>query len=404
VDLPKPSFADDPGFLARLESLDDALPSEIYHGMSERPFSLSTDPKFFYHSAAHDRVAQDLLTAIRSREGIVVVSGAAGTGKTILCRAVMEQLDRRTLASFVGEPMASTEELLKTVLGDFGVVSPDDLASGPLARATRRELSTALRQFLTALAPLQAAAVIFIDSAQSLSADVLQHIRMLFDVVSKDRLLQVVLVGQPPLLEHIARQELHPLAQRITVSSRLEPLAGDEIGDYVSHRLTVAGGAGRVRFDEGGLARVYDFSRGIPRVINLLCDRALTLGHDSGTSVIGKDFVDRASHDLHIPLFQFAESAIEPEDQPGARPDVPLETSSPEPRFGAVPLVIAGLALLTFVGAPTAALVFRDRLSQIVTRWEAVPPLPGSPAPHIASPLHPLPLPGETLEHRPRVP
>src|SRR5262249_49756805 len=160
-----------------------------------------------------------------------------------LCRAVIEQLDRRTFTSFVLEPHRGTEELLKAVLADFGLVSRHDFVSSTLVRATRRELSTALRQFLMSLAALQAFAVIMIDQAQSLPVDVLQHIRMLSDIVSNDRLLQVVLIGEERLLHELARPELQQIAKRVTVRCRLGRIARDEMGDYISHRWAMAGGA-----------------------------------------------------------------------------------------------------------------------------------------------------------------
>src|SRR5262249_56812786 len=135
-----------------------ADPYEPFYGLHEKPFALSTDPRFFYHSTPHDAVSQRLLTAIRDREGLVVLTGDIGASKTTLCRTVFEQLDRRTLTSLVDDPFISGEELLKTVLADFGVMSRDELAHGPFA--TRHGLSTTLQAFVESLAPLQAGAVV----------------------------------------------------------------------------------------------------------------------------------------------------------------------------------------------------------------------------------------------------
>jgi general secretion pathway protein A len=266
-------------------------------GLSERPFGPAADPLFFYHSASHDQVAQELLTAIRRREGIVILTGAPGSGKTTLCRAVVEQLDRRTLTSFVSDPRAGTEGLLKAVLADFGVM--DDVRNGA-GRMTRRELNAALRQFLGSLAPLQAFAVVVIDSADSLEVDVLQHLRMLSDIVSRDRLLQVVLVGRPELLGLVSRPELQQLAQRVSVRCALEPLEECETGDYLTHRLAVAGWSGPSLFDPAAQTRVHEFSAGNPRVINQIADRALALAWSASPTAIDAPLVDRAAAELDI--------------------------------------------------------------------------------------------------------
>ena len=161
---------------------------EDFYGFQEKPFSLSTDPRFFFHSTPHDAVSQQLLTSVRKRVGLVVVTGEIGSGKTTLCRTLIEQLDRRTLTSFVTDPFVSGDDLLKTILVDFGVASRDELARG---NATCHELSTTLLSFVESLAPLQASAVVMIDGAQNLTADVLEQVRILSEAGEASTLLQV---------------------------------------------------------------------------------------------------------------------------------------------------------------------------------------------------------------------
>ena len=164
-----------------------ALTYETFYGLNEKPFSLSSDPRFLYHSAAYDRVSQQILGAIGRREGIVLLTGGIGSGKTTLCRAVIERIDRRTFTSFVLDPFVTIEDLLKTILVDFGVISRADLLRGRLSTATRHELVIALREFLLSLLPLKAFAVVIIDEAQNLSVNVLEQVRVLADIQTDRR-------------------------------------------------------------------------------------------------------------------------------------------------------------------------------------------------------------------------
>src|SRR5260370_4909180 len=166
---------------------------EPYYGLREKPFSLTSDSRFFYHSRSHAPAFADLVAGIRRRESLNVLSGDIGTGKTTLCPAVLQNLDRKTFSAFVPDPFASREDLLKVLLVDFGVASVDDLTSGRLKDASRTELSYVLYEFLGTLAPLQAFAVVIIDEAQNLSVPLLEEIRILADA---DRHLQLVLLGQ----------------------------------------------------------------------------------------------------------------------------------------------------------------------------------------------------------------
>lgn len=165
--------AGSPGHVVH-ESRPTGLTYETFYGLKEKPFSLSSDSRFFYHSQSHAPAFDDLLAGIRRRESLNVLTGDIGTGKTTLCRAVLQNLDRKTFSAFVPDPFASREDLLKVVLMDFGVLSVDDFTSGRLKDASRTELSYLLYEFLDTLTPLQAFAVVVIDEAQNLSLPLLE--------------------------------------------------------------------------------------------------------------------------------------------------------------------------------------------------------------------------------------
>ena len=256
------------------------LTYETYYGLREKPFALSSDPRFFYHSQPHASAFEDLLAGIRRRESLSIVCGEIGTGKTTLCRTVLQSLDRQTFSAFVWDPFASREDLLKMVLMDFGVISVDDLTSGRLNGAGRTELSYLLYEFLRKLSPLQAFAVVVIDEAQNLSLPVLEEIRILSDSDGRERQLQIVLVGQPELREKLNMTELRQVEQRITVRCNLEPLTLVGTAGYVGYRLQIADGSpDRIAFGEDAIEAIYQASHGVPRLINRICDRALHHGY-----------------------------------------------------------------------------------------------------------------------------
>jgi type II secretory pathway predicted ATPase ExeA len=277
---------------------------EHYYGFTEKPFSLTPDPKYLYRSESHANAFDLLQYAVRRREGFVVVTGDIGTGKTTLCRALLEEIDRTTFTALVLNPFLSEEELLKRILQDFGVISREDVKAGRLARVTRQELIDALYDFLLSLVPLKAGAVLIIDEAQNLPLQLLEQIRILSNLeTDKVKLLQIVLVGQLNLQTLLRSPELRQLDQRVSIRYELEPLDRETVGAYVSHRLMIAGGAASVSFAPKALDEVHRLSGGIPRLINLICDRALLAGFSLRTNRITDDMVRHAagSLDVHLP-------------------------------------------------------------------------------------------------------
>ena len=274
---------------------------EQYYGFIEKPFSLTPDPKYLYRSQSHASAFEVLQYAIERREGFVVVTGDIGTGKTTLCRALLEHIDQTTVTALILNPFLSEEDLLRRILLDFGVVSRAEVKAGRLAGVSKQELIDTLYDFLLGLIPLKASAVVIIDEAQNLPLPVLEQIRILSNLeTDKEKLLQVVFVGQLDLHDLLRRPELRQLDQRISIRYELRPLDREASDAYVRHRLTIAGGAGSVRFTSQALALVHRISGGIPRLINLLCDRALLAGFSAQADRITPDMVRHAGTNLDI--------------------------------------------------------------------------------------------------------
>jgi general secretion pathway protein A len=277
---------------------------EEYYGFVEKPFSLTPDPKYLYKSESHANAFELMQYAIRRREGFVVVTGDIGTGKTTLCRAILEQTDRKTFTALLLNPFLSEEDLLRIVLQDFGVVSRDEMKRGRLAGVSKQELIDTLNAFLLSLLPLRARALLIIDEAQNLPRPVLEQIRILSNLeTDKEKLLQIILVGQLNLKDVLRSADLRQLDQRVSIRYELNPLNCEETCAYVGHRLAIAGGGAAVSFAPKALEMIHRATGGIPRLINLVCDRALLAGYSERASRIVPEMVRKAvaSLDLVIP-------------------------------------------------------------------------------------------------------
>ena len=315
-----------------------SLTYEPFYGLREKPFSLSSDPRFLYTGPSHVPAFERLLAGIRRREGLIVLSGEIGTGKTTLCRGVLNALDRRTFTTFVRDPFLSREDLLKTLLLDFGVMSIQDLKSGRLSGATRPDLSYPLYEFLDSLVPLQAFAVVIIDEAQNLSLSLLEEIRILSELEAREKLLQVVLVGQPELRDNLKLPQLRQVDQRVSVRCELGPLPQEEVPLYIAHRLRVASaGEPAVEFTPEAARLVWRASGGLPRVINLIGDRALHHGHAARATGIDAAIVFAAVAELGRTCDEPpAAAAAQPEPGRAAQPE-PGRAAQPEPGGAAQP-------------------------------------------------------------------
>jgi len=274
---------------------------EDYYGFTEKPFSLTPDPKYLFKSESHGNAYDLLQYAVRRREGFVVVTGDIGTGKTTLCRALLEEIDRNTFTALVLNPFLSEEDLLKLILQDFGVVSREDMKRGRLAHVSKQELIETIYDFLLSLLPLRASAVLIIDEAQNLPIPVLEQIRILSNLeTDKEKLLQIVLVGQLNLQSLLKAPQMRQLDQRVSIRYQLLPLSRDEVAAYVSHRLMVAGGSASVTFQPKALDLVHRRSSGIPRLINLICDRSLLAAYSTRTNRVTGEMVHQAAESLEL--------------------------------------------------------------------------------------------------------
>jgi general secretion pathway protein A len=324
--LPRPSAEPPP-------ASDDLAGYETFYGFNDRPFGPTPDLRFLYHSAAHDAASEALLTAISRRDAVTILMGAPRSGKTLLCSAVIDQLDRRTMTSVIRDPMLPLDDLLEHILADFGVAK----RSGGAGR--HEALTAALQSFSASLAPLQAAAVIVIDDAHRLAPAVIDHLDILTS--GGGGALVLILVGELPLLKLLKRPSVRALDERIGARVTLGPLASDEIPGYVMHRIRTAGEGARVEFDDGALAVIDAVSEGMPGVVNAVCDRALMRGMEASAGVIDATLAEGSARDLALVLPRDRRAAIR------------------------MLVVYAGLMVL---GAATAAWIYWDRVEQILRR------------------------------------
>ena len=274
---------------------------EEFYGFVQSPFTLAPDPRFFYLSESHDEALRLLMQSIRRKEAFIILTGDIGTGKTTLCRALLEQLDTTTFTSLILNPFLSVEELLREILLDFGVVSREGVRTGRISSATKHELASTLHDFLLSLVPIHGSGVLIVDEAQHLSPQVLEEIRVLSNMeTSESKLLQVVLVGQLNLLDALADADMRQLDQRVSLRATLKPLTREEVEAYIAHRLSVARGSSSVSFDTDAVDQIHAYSGGVPRVINLLCDRALMRGAEAGLSTITSGLIHEAASGLAL--------------------------------------------------------------------------------------------------------
>lgn len=264
-----------------------------YFGFSENPFNLTPDPRYLYLSGYHKAALDHLLYGIGERKGFIAVTGGIGTGKTTLCRELLRHLTENTNTALILNSFITDLELLQQINQEFGINSETRRSE------SKKELIDALNLFLLEIYSLGGNAVVLIDEAQNLPHPVLEQLRMLSNLENeRDKLLQIVLLGQPELAELLAMPSLRQLDDRITVRYHLKPLGRRDVEGYVMHRLSVAGGSGKVRFTKSALSEVHVFSGGNPRRINAVCDRALLMAYAGETHTIKKAMVLDAVKDL----------------------------------------------------------------------------------------------------------
>ena len=304
----------------------DTLSYEPFFGLSEKPFSLNSDARFVFESPTYGATREGLLAGIRRREGLLVLTGEIGTGKTTLCHAVLRDLGRKTHSSMVPDPFASREDLLKMLLIDFGVMSIQELTTDRLRQASRTELSYLLAEFLDSL-PADAFAVVMIDEAQNLTLPLIEETRILSDSFGAAGRLQIVFVGQPELHAKLKLPEMRQVDQRVCGYHRLAPMSRAAVEGYIQHRLAVAGGRpDRVLFPAPIVDALHRRSGGVPRLINRICDRALLLAYERRADGVDQEILDTVLLEVGSATLSPTWDSIVFSDRP-----VPVIALAPEP-------------------------------------------------------------------------
>ncbi len=250
---------------------------ELY-GLRKSPFNITSDPQFFFESLSHKQALAALLYGIRERKGIILITGEVGTGKTTLCKALLKKLSSQVKTSLILNPYFSEVQLLRAIVEDFGL---------EIKKRSRLDIIEKLNSFLVSISLAGENAVLIIDEAQNLASRQLEQIRLLSNLeTEKDKLLQIVLVGQPELNEKLGKFNLRQIQQRIFIKQNIFPLKEKEVKEYIEHRLKISG-ATEINILPESYKVIYEFSKGIPRLINMLCDRALLLGFVKDNKVFG---------------------------------------------------------------------------------------------------------------------
>ncbi len=261
-----------------------------YYQLREKPFALTPDPRFLFLSLAHREALAHVIYGVEQGEGFIAVTGEVGTGKTTLCRTLLERLDNGTEVAFIFNPTLSGEELWRAISMEYGL---------PETYRTRAELNDQLGRFLLDAKAAGRRVVLVVDEAQNLSMETLEEVRLLSNLeTSTSKLIQIVLFGQPELDEKLDSPGLRQLRQRIAVRWCLSPLSQVESAEYVRHRVRIAAGCDRDLFAPAALREIGRRARGIPRLLNLLADRSLLAGYVDRAARVERAHVGQAAREI----------------------------------------------------------------------------------------------------------
>ncbi|MDX2111791.1 MAG: AAA family ATPase [Verrucomicrobiota bacterium] len=264
-----------------------------YYGLREMPFNITPDPRFLFLSPKHQEALQHLRYGIQEKKGFMVLTGEVGCGKTLLCRKLMDEMNHdRYATALILNPRLNEFELVQVILSELGEGDVKGTMSELLARLNRRLLE---------LIQQGKDIVLIIDESQNLEVQTMEHLRLLSNLeTDKQKLLQIILIGQPELKDKLERKDLRQLLQRVLVFYELEPLDLQETTLYIQHRLTMAGSAGRPRFSRNACKKIFSTSLGIPRVINNLCDKAVLAAYVKNRDEVTWWDVRRAKKELSV--------------------------------------------------------------------------------------------------------
>jgi len=262
-----------------------------YFGLKEKPFSIAPDPNYLYLSEQHKEALAHLLFGVSAHGGFVLLSGEVGTGKTTVSRALLHQMPERCEVAYIINPKQTDTELLQSICDEFGIYYYYEGQGN-------NYLVDLINEYLLGVHANGKNAVLIIDEAQNLGTDVLEQLRLLTNLETDTcKLLQLVLLGQPELSVMLGRRDLRQLAQRITARYHLQPLSLQETQEYIAHRLTVAGYRGKL-FSLESIKLIYKASRGIPRVINIVCDRCLLGAYSSNAQLINSAIAKKSAEEV----------------------------------------------------------------------------------------------------------
>lgn len=264
---------------------------EHYFGLAEVPFSIAPDPRYLYMSERHREALAHLIYGIKRDGCFVLLTGEVGTGKTTICRCLLEQIPQDCDIAIILNPRLTVEELLETICKEFGISCPEP-------RHSVKKYVDLINEYLLAANARGRKSVLIIDEAQNLNVAVLEQMRLLTNLeTSQRKLLQIILLGQPELRDMIERPNLRQLAQRITARYHLAPLTEHEVAAYVAHRLAVSGVHSRI-FPARTIGLLSRLSGGIPRLINVLCDRALLGAYIEGETAVSRRIMSKAAREV----------------------------------------------------------------------------------------------------------
>ena len=264
---------------------------EEFFGLKEKPFRMTPDPRYFYPSPKHTDALNHMVYAIEERRGFVVITGEIGSGKTTLSRVLFQKLDPTTKTAIIRNTHLSAKDLIAEMLEEL------EIAFDP--RATKRALISRLNEFLIEQLRTDTSVVLLIDEAQNLKPSVLEEVRMLSNLETEtEKLIQIILMGQPELRTKLWLKELTQLRQRVTLHYHLRPLDETETAGYIAHRLHVAGANGTALFNRAAVATIFRYTQGVPRLVNGMCDRALLTGYVNESKTISPAVIDEVAREL----------------------------------------------------------------------------------------------------------
>ncbi len=346
-----------------------------FFGFTEKPFKLVPNPAYLYLSRSHEEAMAHLTYGLSQGEGFVIITGEVGTGKTTLCRAFLSKLDSDTEAAYIFNPKLDANQLLSAINVEFRI---------PSHAATTKDLIDILNIYLLEQKSEGKKVIVLIDEAQNLSQDVLEQLRLLSNLeTTQNKLLQIILVGQPELGDLLNSYDLRQLRQRITLNCHLQPLTDQETEAYIHHRLQIASTKSAMRFDRAVLKAIYKYSGGIPRLINIACDRSLLSAYAQNQTRVTGRITRSAIRELSgYQVFQ-------------------KNRFKPGPKLALVSLLAVLTLFLLFLWNPSILSRYTSSKASLSRAGKTASPVPTlilSPPPRTARPVPPAPQPDGLLD------